>query len=42
MQNGAYACFVKQFMSGEKLDHAIQQAMTFVGLIPKEDRYRPI
>ena len=40
-QNGAYACFVKHFMSGEDLDRAIQRAMTFVDQIPKEDRYRP-
>ena len=39
-QNGAYACFVKQFMSGEDLDRAIQRAMAFVGQMPKEDRYR--
>lgn len=41
-QNGAYACFVKQFMSGDDLDRAIQRAMAFVGRMPKEDRYRPI
>jgi DNA-binding NarL/FixJ family response regulator len=41
-QNGAYACFVKQFMSGDDLDRAIQRAMAFVGQRPKEDRYRPI
>src|SRR4051812_3759087 len=35
-QNGAYACFVKQFMSGEDLDRAIQRAMAFVGQMPKE------
>ena len=40
--NGAYTCFVKQFMSGEDLDRAIQRAVAFVGRIPKEDRYRPI
>jgi CheY-like chemotaxis protein len=41
-QNGAYACFVKQFMSGDDLDRAIQGAMAFVGRMPKEDLYRPI
>ena len=41
-QNGAYACFVKQFMSGDDLDRAIQRAIAFVGQMPKEDRYRPI
>jgi CheY-like chemotaxis protein len=30
-QNGAYACFVKQFMSGDDLDRAIQRAIAFVG-----------
>ena len=40
MQNGAYACFVKQFTSGEDLDRAIQRAMAFVGWMPKEDLYR--
>ena len=37
-QNGAYACLVKQYTSGEELDHAIQQAVRFVELVPKEDR----
>ena len=41
-QNGAYACFVKQFMSGVDLDRAIQRAIAFVGRMPKEDRYRPV
>ena len=41
-QNGAYACFMKQFMSKEDLDRAIQRAIAFVGRLPKEDRYRPI
>lgn len=40
--NGAYTCFVKQFMSGEDLDRAIQRAVAFVGRMLKEDRYRPI
>ena len=40
MQNGAYACFVKQFTSGEDLERAILRAMAFVGRMPKEDRYR--
>ena len=40
-QNGAYACFVKRFMSGEDLDRAIQRAMALVGQLPKKDRYRP-
>ena len=41
-QNGAYACFVKQFMAGDDLDRAIQRAVAFVGQLPKEDRYRPL
>jgi len=40
LQNGAYACFVKTFMSGEDLDRAIQRAIAFVGRLTKEDRYR--
>jgi CheY-like chemotaxis protein len=38
IQNGAYACFVKSFTSGEDLDRAIQRAVAFVGRTPKEDR----
>jgi CheY-like chemotaxis protein len=41
-QNGAYACFVKQFMSGDDLDRAIHRAIAFVGQMPKEHRYRAI
>jgi DNA-binding response OmpR family regulator len=41
-QNGAYACFVKQFMSGDDLDRAIRRAVAFMEQMPKEDRYRPI
>ena len=41
IQNGAYACFVKQFTSGEDLDRAIQRAMAFVGWMPKEDLHGP-
>ena len=40
-ENGAYTCFIKQFMSGKDLDKAIQRAMAYVGWMPKEDRYRP-
>lgn len=40
-QNGAIACFVKRHMGGEDLDRAIQHAVALVGLLPKEDRYRP-
>ena len=39
IQNGAYACFVKPFTSGEDLDRAIQRAVAFVGRTPKENRY---
>lgn len=41
-QNGAYAYFVKKFTSGEDLDRAIHRAVSLVGLLPKEDRYRPL
>ena len=41
-QSGAYACFLKEHTSSEDLDKAIQRAVAFVGLMPKEDRYRPI
>ena len=41
MQNGAYACFVKAFTSGEDLDRAIQHAMVYVGRLPKEDLHGP-
>jgi DNA-binding NarL/FixJ family response regulator len=41
-QNGAYACFVKQYMSADDLDRAVQRAMAFVGRLPKEDRHRPL
>jgi DNA-binding NarL/FixJ family response regulator len=39
-RNGAYACFVKKFTSGDDLERAILRAMAFVGQMPKEDRYR--
>jgi len=41
-RNGALACFVKQHMGYDALDRAIQNAVAFMGLLPKEDRYRPI
>jgi DNA-binding NarL/FixJ family response regulator len=41
-QNGAHACLVKRYTSGEYLDKAIQCAVALVGLISKEDRHRPI
>jgi DNA-binding NarL/FixJ family response regulator len=41
-QNGAYACFVKEFMSEYDLDRAIQRAIAFVGQMPKENRRRPL
>ena len=40
--NGAYVCFAKQHTTGDDLDRTIQRAITFVGQMPKEDRYRPI
>ena len=41
-QNGAYTCLAKKFTSGEDLERAYQRAVSLVGLLPKEDRYRPI
>ena len=40
-QQGAQACLLKTFTSGDDLDRAIQRAVAFVGHMPKEDRYRP-
>jgi DNA-binding NarL/FixJ family response regulator len=40
MKNGAYACFIRQFTSGDDLERAILRAMAFVERMPKEDRYR--
>ena len=40
-QNGAIACFVKRHIGCDDLDRAIQHAVALVGLLPKEDRYRP-
>ncbi|HEY6260370.1 MAG TPA: response regulator [Nitrospiraceae bacterium] len=39
-RNGAYGCFLKQHTSCEDLDKAIQRAIAFVGLMPKEGRPR--
>ena len=41
-QNGAFAYFVKRFMSEEDLDYTIQRAIASVGRMPKEDRYRRV
>jgi CheY-like chemotaxis protein len=41
-QDGAIACFVKRHMASDDLDRAIQHSIALVGLLPKEDRYRPI
>jgi DNA-binding NarL/FixJ family response regulator len=41
-RTGAYTCLAKKYTSGEDLDKAIQRAVAFVGLLPKEDRYRAI
>src|SRR5207237_4745825 len=35
-QNGAYACFVKQFMSDDELARAVQRTIVFVGQLPNE------
>ena len=36
-QNGAYACFRRQFTTGDDLDRAIQRAISLVGRLRKED-----
>ena len=41
-KNGAYACYLKKHTSSDDLERAIQRAIAFVGLLPKEDRYRPV
>ena len=41
-ENGAYACLVKEYTSGDDLDKAIQRAIAFVGQMPKEDRYHSV
>jgi len=41
-KNGAYACYLKKHTSADDLERAIQRAIAFVGLLPKEDRYRPV
>lgn len=41
-QNGAFACLHKDYTTGEDLDKAIQQAMAFVGQLPKEEQHRTI
>jgi DNA-binding NarL/FixJ family response regulator len=39
--NGAYACVLKDHTSAEALDNTIHSAIAVVGMLPKEDRYRP-
>jgi len=41
-QHGAYECFHTNHPTGEDWERTIQRAVKFVGLMPKEDRYRPI
>jgi CheY-like chemotaxis protein len=41
-QNGASTCLVNGFTPGENLDRSIRRAITWVGQMPKEDRYRPL
>ena len=36
-ENGAYACLVKEYTSGDDLDRVIQCAVAFVGQLPKEE-----
>ncbi len=40
-RNGAYACLIKEHTSCEALDNTIHSAIAMVGMLPKEDRYRP-
>jgi DNA-binding NarL/FixJ family response regulator len=40
--NGAYACLVKKHTTGEILDKVVRSAIGWIGILPKEDRYRPI
>ena len=42
MQNGAYVCFHKPHTTSDDLDRAINRAIGFIGLLPKEDRYRSL
>lgn len=41
-KNGAYACLIKGYTSGDMLDTVIQKAIAVVGMLPKENRYRPV
>jgi DNA-binding NarL/FixJ family response regulator len=40
-RNGAYACLIKEHTSCEALDNTIHSAIAMIGMLPKEDRYRP-
>ena len=42
LRSGAQAYRVKQFTSGDDLFSTIQRAIAHVGMLPKEDRYRPL
>ena len=39
-QVGAYACLVKPYTTAEGLDRAIQEAIEFVAMIPREDQHQ--
>jgi CheY-like chemotaxis protein len=39
-QVGAYACLVKPYTTGEGLDRAIQDAIEFVAMMPREDGHQ--
>jgi len=41
-KNGAYVCLFKPHTSGDQLEKAIQGAVAWVGLMPKEDRHQPV
>ena len=40
--NGAYACLLKDHTSAEALDNTIHNGIAMIGMLPKEDRYRPV
>ncbi len=41
-KKGAYDCFIKKYTTVDDLDRAIQHAISFIGQMPKADRYRLI
>lgn len=41
-KKGAYDCFIKRHTTVDDLDRAIPQAISFVGQMPRDDRYQLI